>query len=356
MPATSAAAALARPLAERASSAPADESRTPGATILSAIGRTPLLDLRRLAARLEIPARSRLLAKAEQLNPGGSVKDRLAASLIEEAESRGLRPGGTLVEATSGNTGISLAIAAAVRGYRLEVVASTKVSDEKLRLLRVLGAHVTVTPNVPHGDPAHYLEVARRLAERLPDAVYLDQFHSPANAGIHEATTGPELYRQALEQAGRLDAFVCGAGTGGTLVGVSRFLRAQSPSTTVVLADPEGSVLAGGEAFRPYLVEGIGDDVRPPLLDPGTFDESVVVSDRESFRHALLAARTEGLLIGGSSGTHLAAAAQVARRLPEGSVVATVLPDTGRNYLSKFYDRAWCDAHGLGGDLTELLG
>ncbi len=317
-------------------------------TVLTAIGRTPLLDLARLAARLELPAGSRLFAKAEQLNPGGSVKDRLAEALLADAEARGLRPGGTVVEATSGNTGISLAIAAAVRGYRLEVVASTKVSDEKLRLLRVLGARVTVTPNVAHGDPAHYLAVARRLADRIPGAVYLDQFGSPANARVHETTTGPELLEQALALSGRLDAFVCGVGTGGTLAGIARYLRRASPGTRLVLADPEGSVLAHGGRFRPYEVEGIGDDQVPPLLEPGSTDAAVVVSDRESFRHALLAARTEGLLVGGSSGAHLAAAAEVARRLPGGASVATILPDTGRNYLSKFLDPVWCQAHGLG--------
>lgn len=321
-----------------------------GPTVLDSIGRTPMLELPRLAESLRLPARTRLLAKAEHLNPGGSVKDRLAAALIEEARERGLHQGGTIVEATSGNTGISLAIAAAVHGYRLRVVASSKVSEEKLRILRALGAAVTVTPNVAHGSPDHYTEVAKRLAAGIPGAIYLDQFHSSINPAVHEAQTGPELARQALSVAGRLDAFVCGAGTGGTLVGIARYLRSASPSTRIVLADPEGSVLARQKQFQPYLVEGIGDDVVPPLLDQGLIDESVTVSDRDSFRCAILAARREGLLVGGSSGTHLAASAVVARRLPPGAVVATILPDSGRNYLSRFFDPRWCADH----DLTEI--
>ncbi len=349
------------PLAARP--APTESNRSPdvpappaavGPNVLGSIGRTPLLDLGRLAARAGLPSTTRLLGKAEQLNPGGSVKDRLAQALFAEAEARGLRPGGTVVEATSGNTGISLAIAAAVRGYRLEVVASRKVSSEKIRLLEVLGAHVTLTPDVPHGDPSHYLEVARRRAEEIPGAVYLDQFRSLANVKVHEESTGPELLHQALELGGRLDAFVCGVGTGGTLVGIARFLRRASPATRIVLADPEGSVLAHGGAFRSYRVEGIGDDSIPPLLTPGLVDGSVSVSDRDSFRFALLAARTEGLLVGGSSGCHLAAAAEIARDLPKGAVVATILSDTGRNYLSKFLDPAWCETHGLEGLHEEV--
>ncbi|TLZ51717.1 MAG: cysteine synthase family protein [Methanobacteriota archaeon] len=320
-----------------------------GRTILDSIGETPLLELPRLASAIGLPSGTRLLAKAEQLNPGGSVKDRLALTLIEDAERSGLEPGGTVVEATSGNTGISLAQAAAVRGYRLIVVASTKVSQEKIRILRALGAQVHVTPNVPHGNPNHYTEVAKRLAAATPGAVYLDQFHSTANVRVHEEHTGPELLEQARQLAGRLDAFVCGVGTGGTFVGVATYLRRASPRTKVVLADPSGSVLAGGGQFRSYLVEGIGDDAPPPLFDPALVDESVVISDRDSFRFALLAARTEGLLIGGSSGNHLAAAAEVALRLPAGSVVGTIFPDTGRNYLSKFFDPEWCAANGLAG-------
>lgn len=328
----------------------------PERTVLDCVGRTPLLELSRLGSRSGLPDGTRLLAKAEHLNPGGSVKDRLATALIEEAQRRGVQPGGTLVEATSGNTGISLAIAAAVHGYRLRVVASSKVSQEKLRILRALGANVTVTPNVAHGDPAHYTAVAKRLAAEIPGAVYLDQFNSPVNPDVHETATGPELLQQALEVSGRLDAFVCGAGTGGTLVGVARYLRRVSPGTRIVLADPEGSVLAAPGEFRPYLVEGIGDDAVPPLLDRDLIDESVVVSDSDSFRYALLAARLEGLLVGGSSGAHLAAAVEVGRRLPAGATVATILSDSGRNYLSTFLDPGWASAHGLEGLHREGVG
>lgn len=325
-------------------------------TILGAVGRTPLLELSRLAAAVGLPPDRRLFAKAENLNPGGSCKDRLALALIDHAERNGLRPGGTIVEATSGNTGIALAMAAAVRGYRLSIVTSTKAAPEKLRVLRALGASVRITPNVPHGSPDHYIEVARRLAAETPGAVFLDQFHSLANLRVHEECTGPELLHQVLEAADRLDAFVCGAGTGGTLMGVARYLRRASPGTRIVLADPDGSVLSGARTFRPYLVEGIGDDTQPPLFDPTLLTSSVTIPDRESFHYALLAARREGLVIGGSGGCHLAAAVRVARALPSDSVVATILPDSGWNYLSKFFDPKWCAANGLEGLHAEVDG
>ena len=316
-------------------------------SILDAIGETPLLELTRLARHCRLPEGTRILAKAEHLNPGGSGKDRLAVALVEAAERKGLRPGGTLVEATSGNTGIALAQVAAVRGYKLHVVSSRKVSDEKIRILHAFGATVHRTPSVPHGHPEHYQVVAARLANELPGAVLLDQFNNAANTQVHEDSTGPELLRQAREGAGRLDAFVAGVGTGGTLSGVARHLRKASPRTRIVLSDPEGSVLADGGAARPYLVEGIGDDSVPPLYETGLVDEAVTVSDSDAFRFALLAARLEGILVGGSAGAHLAAAVDVARRLPAGSAVATLLPDTGRNYLTKFLDPAWCTANGL---------
>ncbi|HKS59576.1 MAG TPA: cysteine synthase family protein, partial [Thermoplasmata archaeon] len=287
--------------------------------------------------------------KGEQLNPGGSGKDRVALALIERAERNGLAPGGTVVEATSGNTGISLAMISAVRGYRLRVVASTKVAAEKLRILRAFGAEVHLTPDVPHGSPEHYTRVAQRIAAETPNAFFLDQFHAPENTAIHEAETGPELLAQVKSVAGKLDAFVCGAGTGGTFVGIARFLRRAAPGARIALADPEGSVLGGAESFRPYLMEGIGDDTLPPLFDRTLVDDCIGVSDSESFRVALQAARLEGLLVGGSSGCHLAASARLARKLPPGSVVTTILPDTGRNYLSKFLDPEWCTQRGLGG-------
>jgi cystathionine beta-synthase len=323
-------------------------------SLVDCIGTTPLLDLPRLARHCGLPGGTRLLAKAEHLNPGGSAKDRLAVALIEAAEQRGLRPGGTLVEATSGNTGIALAQVAAVRGYRLHVVSSQKVSDEKIRILQAFGATVHRTPSVPHGHPEHYQEVAKRVAKSIPGAFLLGQFDSPANTRVHEEWTGPELLQQALATAGRLDAFVAGVGTGGSLTGVARHLRQASPRTRIALADPEGSILAAGGQARPYLVEGIGDDAVPPLFETGLVDEAVTVSDRDSFRFALLAARLEGLLVGGSAGSHLAAAVELGRRLPPGSVIATLLPDTGRNYLTKFLDPEWCSAHGLA-DVHEGL-
>lgn len=319
-----------------------------GPTILDAIGGTPLLDLARLARHAGLPEETRLLAKAEHLNPGGSSKDRLAVALLDAARKKGLRPGGIVVEATSGNTGIALAQAAAVQGYHLHVVSSEKVSEEKIRILQALGATVHRTPNVPHGHPQHYAEVAPALANKL-GGVYLDQFHNGANVRVHEEETGPELLTEVRKLAGRLDAFVCGVGTSGTLTGVARHLRNASPATRIVLADPAGSVLAAGDAAAPYLVEGIGDDVVPALYEEWLVDEAVTVSDADSFRHAVLAARLEGLLVGGSAGAYLAAAIQVAHRLPPASVVATLLPDTGRNYLSKFLDPAWCTNHGLAG-------
>jgi len=344
-------------MSESTSYAAAAEIReTESAIVLDSIGWTPLLDLARLARRAGIPPGARILAKAEHLNPGGSVKDRLGLAPLEEAERKGLRPGGTIVEATSGNTGILLAMAAAVRGYRLHVVASTKVSAEKIRILRAHGAEVHVTPNVAHGDPRHYTAVAKRLAEEIPGAVYLDQFHSPVNARLHAERTGPELLGQVLRTADRLDAFVCGVGTGGTFAGTASYLRRESPATRIVLADPEGSVLAGASEYRPYLVEGIGDDTNPPIFDPDLVDDSVVVSDRESFRFALLAARVEGILVGGSSGSHLAAAVEVARRLGRDAIVATILPDTGRNYLTTFFDPGWCAEHGFADLHSEVAG
>ena len=320
----------------------------PPRTILDSIGTTPLVELPRLARHLGLPAGTRLLAKCEHLNPGGSAKDRLAVALVEAAERRGLQPGGTVIEATSGNTGIALAQVCAVRGYRLHVVSSQKVSEEKIRILQAHGATVHRAPSVPHGHPGHYQEAAKRLAKET-GAFLLGQFDSPANTRVHEEWTGPELLAQVDAAAGRLDAFVAGVGTGGTLSGIARHLRQASPGTRIVLADPEGSILAAGGDARPYLVEGIGDDSVPPLYEAGLVDEAVTVGDREAFRAALLAARLEGLLVGGSAGAHLVAAAEVARRLPPGSVVATLLPDTGRNYLSKFLDPAWCKANGLDG-------
>jgi len=318
---------------------------TPQRSILDHIGQTPLLPLPRLARWAGVPDGTRIYAKAEHLNPGGSGKDRLALALLQRAEANGLARGGVVVEATSGNTGIALAQACAVRGYRLHVVASEKVSDEKVRILAAFGATVHRVPNRPHGHPEHYIERARTLAAELAGH-YLDQFGNPDNSAVHERTTGPEILGQ-LQAYGRLpDAFVAGVGTGGTLAGIGRYLRRTVPTVRIVLADPVGSVLARGAPFAPYKVEGIGDDVVPELYDPSLVDEALTVPDGTAFAFALAAARHEGLLVGGSSGAHLAAAAHLAKRLPPGSTIVTLLPDSGRNYLSTFLDPAWCDANG----------
>lgn len=316
------------------------------------MGETPLVELPRLAEDAA-PEGTRMLAKAEHLNPGGSGKDRLALALLDEAARReGLETGDAVVEATSGNTGIALAQACAIRGYELHVVCSAKVSEEKIHILEALGASVHRTPKVPHDDPRHYTAVAPQLAQEL-GGVYLDQFTSRANVRVHREHTGPELLAQTRELGLEPDAFVCGVGTGGTLTGVARYLKAEVPGIEVVLADPEGSVLAGEGPAGSYLVEGIGDDHVPPLFDADLVDEAVTVPDQVSFGFALQAAEDEGLLVGGSSGAHLAACSEVAGRLGPDAVVTTVLPDTGRNYLSTFLDPGWREERDLDGACRE---
>lgn len=293
-----------------------------------------------------MPPGTRLLAKAEHLNPSGSGKARLARALLDEAEKEGLDPGDAVVEATSGNTGIALAQVCAIRGYDLYVVTSEKTSEDKIRIMQALGTNIHRAPVVPHDHPKHYTNVAPRLAEEI-GAVHLDQFSSRANLRVHREETGPELVSQLRQRELEPDAFVCGVGTGGTLAGVGTVLRKAFPDARVVLADPEGSVLSGDDPAEPFLVEGIGHDEEPPLFEPYLLDETVSVPDEESFRFALLAARHEGLLVGGSSGTYMAAAAHIAGELGEDAVVTTMLPDTGRNYLSTFLDPRWRVEQGL---------
>jgi cystathionine beta-synthase len=310
-------------------------------SLVDLIGNTPMLRLERTARDVDC----HLLAKLELYNPGFSSKDRPALFLIEAAERDGrLRPGGTIVEPTSGNTGVGLAIVAARRGYRLVFVCPDKVAPDKLAQLRAYGAEVVVCPTAV--DPSHpdsYYSVSDRLAREIPGAWKPDQYHNPDNPRSQYETTGPEIWRQT---AGRVTHVVCGIGTGGTISGVGRYLKEQDPSVRVVGADPEGSVYSGGTG-RPYLVEGIGEDFWPSTYDPSVVDEVLAISDAESFATARRVTREEGLLIGGSGGTAVAAALRVAAGLPPDAVVVVHIPDSGRGYLSKIYDDGWMADHGF---------
>jgi cystathionine beta-synthase len=331
-----------------------DEVMSEGVTpsILSAIGRTPLIPLRRMATGVS----ARILLKLESLNPGGSIKDRVGVAMVEEAERRGwLQPGGTIIEATAGNTGVGLALAAAVKGYRCIFVLPDKMSGEKIQLLRAYGAEIVVTPtSVPPDSPESYNGVADRLAREIPGAWRPNQFANLANPEVHYRSTGPEIWEQT---AGTITAFVAGVGTGGTISGVGRYLKERNPEIKVVGADPEGSVLSG-DAPKPWKVEGIGEDFMPKTLNGQMVDDWVRVGDEESFRTARELARREGVLVGGSAGTAVAAALRYARRLSAEDVVVVLCPDTGRNYLSKFHDDAWmAENHLLGDDpVAETVG
>ena len=311
------------------------ETWTMQESILQSVGRTPLVRLRRLAEGL----RATVAIKVESLNPGGSVKDRVGVAMVEEAERRGwLRPGGTIIEATAGNTGVGLALAAAVQGYRCIFVLPDKMSGEKVRLLQAYGAEIVITPTAVAPDaPESYNGVADRLAREIPGAWRPNQFTNLANPEVHSRATGPEIWEQT---AGRVTAFVAGVGTGGTISGVGRYLKERNPAVKVIGADPEGSVLSG-DASRPWKVEGIGEDFVPKTLNGQVIDEWVRVGDAESFHTARALARHEGLLVGGSGGTAVAAALRYARRLTAGDLVVALAADTGRNYLSKFFDDAW---------------
>jgi cystathionine beta-synthase len=310
-------------------------------TFLDAMGDTPLVRLHTVTRGV----RPAILAKLEMLNPGGSVKDRIGIRMIEAAEAAGLlKPGGTIVEPTSGNTGHGLAIAAAIRGYKCIFVMPDKMSQEKISLLRAYGAEVVICPTaVPPGSPESYYRVADRLAEEIPGAYQPNQYFNPENPKTHYETTGPEIWRQT---DGKVDVFVTGVGTGGTITGAGRYLKEQNPDVMVVGADPEGSVYSGDEP-RPYLVEGIGEDFWPGTFDPSVVDRYVQVSDKDSFRLARAITRQEGILVGGSAGTAVFAALRVARELDETKTIVVLLPDTGRQYLSKVYSDSWMLQHGM---------
>ena len=315
-------------------------------TILDLIGNTPLVRLHRV-----VPPDRWVLAKLESMNPGGSVKDRIGIAMIERAERAGwIRPGATIVEPTSGNTGVGLALVCALKGYRLICVMPDKVPKEKVELLRAYGAECVLCPtDVPPDDERSYYRTAERLVREIPNAYMPQQYFNPANPEAHYQTTGPEIWRQT---DGRVTHFVAGMGTGGTITGVARYLKEQNPTIRIIGVDPVGSVY--GPYFRtgqmvpprPYLIDGIGEDFIPETIDFRYIDEVITVSDRDAYQMTLRLAREEAILCGNSSGAAVWAAAQIAARASPDDVIVVLLPDTGERYLSKF-SVEWLRAHGL---------
>ncbi len=317
-------------------------------SILETIGNTPLVRLPKIAK----DAKGLFLAKLEMFNPGGSVKDRIGQAMVEDAERRGLlRPGGTIIEPTSGNTGMGLAMVAAIKGYRTVFTIPDKMSREKIDILKAFGARVVVTPTaVPPGHPDSYYKTAERLHQEIPDSFVPNQYENPQNPEAHYRTTGPEIWR---DTDGRVTHFVCGQGTGGTISGAGRFLKEKNPKVRVIGADPVGSVLK--EYFdtkrlakgHPYKIEGIGEDFIPKTTWFDVIDEIVKVDDREAYGMARRLAREEGILAGSSSGAALAVALKVAEGLGPDDVLVVLLPDTGARYLSKAHNEAWLTEAGF---------
>lgn len=315
--------------------------------VLETIGRTPLIRLNRVTQG----TLSTLYVKLESLNPGGSTKDRIALAMIEAAEKEGhLQPGGTIIEATAGNTGVGLALVAAIKKYRCIFVMPDKMSQDKINLLKAYGAEVVITPtSVPPDSPESYNGVAERLAKEIPGAYRPHQFENSNNPLAHYLTTGPEIW---FDTHGGIDVFVAGMGTGGSISGIANYLKEQNPDITIVGADPEGSILSG-DSPKSYKVEGIGEDFIPKTFNRQLVDEMIRVSDKESFNMARRLAREEGLLVGGSSGTAVAAALKYAARLSEPKTIVVLLSDTGRNYINKIYSDAWMQENGFWEGKTE---
>ncbi len=309
--------------------------------LLQSIGQTPLLRLNKVTAGIQ----ATVLAKLEVQNPGGSVKDRPSLHMLEDAERRGvLKPGGTIVEPTSGNTGVGLAVAAAIKGYKCIFVMPDKMSQEKRDILRAYGAEVVITPTaVPPNHPESYYSVAERLTSEIPGAYQPNQFQNLKNPEAHYLTTGPEIWQQT---DGKIHSFVAGMGTGGTICGTARYLKEQNPAVQIVGVDPEGSIYSG-DSVRPYKVEGVGEDFIPGTMDLKIIDCMERIGDKEAFLMCRRLAREEGLLVGGSAGMAVVAALRVARPLPAGAVVVVLLPDSGRGYLSKIYNDEWMRQNGF---------
>lgn len=324
--------------------------------ILQQIGNTPLIKLNKINRGLK----PQIFAKLESANPGGSVKDRIGIAMIEDAEKKGLlKAGGTIIEATSGNTGIGLALAAAVKGYKCIFVVTDKVSNEKVNYLKALGAEVIIVPRLLEpDDPEHYVNVAKRLSKEIPNSFFAYQYSNRANPEIHYKTTGPEIWQQT---DGKITHFVAGIGTGGTISGIGKFLKEKNPDIKVIGADPFGSIYKHyketGEIIKgsPYLVEGIGQDCIPEIVNLSVIDEIINVTDRESFIYARKLTLEEGIFAGGSTGSNVYVALQIAKELSENEIIVFIVNDTGERYLSKFYNTDWLREHRILIDKPKTL-